>query len=83
MVWLDYETNDNLSTICVQFVLVLSSFCLSFFLVLSEFCHNKNKTKQRQMTNCRQIVDNLSFVFDLSCFCLQFVICLCFVLFLL
>ena len=83
MVWLDYKTNDNLSTICVQFVLVLSSFCLSFFLVLSEFCHNKNKTKQRQMTNCRQIVDNLSFVFDLSCFCLQFVICLCFVLFLL
>ena len=54
-----------------------------FVLVLSEFCHNKNKTKQRQMTNCIQFVDNLSFVFVLSCFCIQFVICLYFVLFLL
>ena len=72
-----------LSTICLQFVFNLSTICPNFVLVLSEFCHNKNKTKQRQMTNCRQIVGNLSFVFVLSCFCIQFVICLYFVLFLL
>ena len=83
MPWLHTKTNDNLSTICVQFVFNLSTICPNFVLVLSEFCHNKNKTKQRQMTNCIQIVDNLSFVFVLSCFCIQFVICLYFVLFLL
>ena len=33
MVWLDYETNDNLSTICLQFVNNLSTICLSFCLV--------------------------------------------------
>ena len=83
MPWLHTKTNDNLSTICLHFVYNLSSICPNFVLVLSEFCHNKNKTKQRQMTNCIQIVDNLSFVFVLSCFCIQFVICLYFVLFLL
>ena len=72
-----------MSTFCLQFVYNLSSICPNFFLVLSEFCHNKNKTKQRQTTNCRQFVDNLSFVFVLSYFCIQFVICLYFVLFLL
>ena len=72
-----------LSTICLQFVFNLSTICPNFVLVLSEFCHNKNKTKQRQMTNCMKFVDNLSFVFVLSCFCIQFVICLYFVLFLL
>ena len=30
MVWLDYDTNDNLSTNCQQIVLVLSYFCLKF-----------------------------------------------------
>ena len=30
MVWLDYKTNDNLSTNCQQIVLVLSYFCLKF-----------------------------------------------------
>ena len=83
MPWLHTKTNDNLSTNCLQFVYNLSSICPNFFLVLSEFCHNKNKTKQRQTTNCRQFVDNLSFVFVLSYFCIQFVICLYFVLFLL
>ena len=72
MPWLHTKTNDNLSTICLQFGDILSTICLWFFMGLSEFCHNKNKTKQRQMTNCLQIVDNLSFVFVLSYFCLKF-----------
>ena len=51
MVWLDYDTNDNLSTNCVQFVLVLSCFCLKFVttkqqqkLSFVKFC---TKTRQK------------------------------------
>ena len=69
MVWLDYDTNDNLSTNCVQFVLV-------FVLFLSKICHNKTTTKfvicqilYKNKTKQRQFVDNLSFVLLLSCFC--------------
>ena len=69
MVWLDYDTNDHLSTNCVQFVLV-------FVLFLSKICHNKTTTKfvicqilYKNKTKQRQFVDNLSFVLLLSCFC--------------
>ena len=73
MVWLDYDTNDNLSTNCQQIVLVLSYFCLKFvttkttkIFVICEVL-DKIKTKVRQMTNCLQIV------YKLSQFCLVFV----------
>ena len=69
------QFGDNLSTICLQFVSVFSWFCLSFVTTKTKQNKDKlqivykNKTKQRQMTNCLQIVDNLSFVFVLFCFC--------------
>ena len=72
MVWLDYKTNDNLSTNCQQIVLVLSYFCLKFVTTkatkISVICQvlDKIKTKVRQMTNCLQIV------LVLSCFCTKF-----------
>ena len=72
MVWLDYKTNDNLSTNCQQIVLVLSYFCLKFVTTkatkLFVICQvlDKIKTKVRQMTNCLQIV------LVLSCFCTKF-----------
>ena len=50
MVWLDYETNDNLSTNCVQFVLVLSSFCPKFVTTKKQylsFVKFWTKTKQK------------------------------------
>ena len=62
----------NLSTNCVQFVLVLSSFCPKFVTTKTTkifvICQvlDKNKTKVRQMTNCLQIV------LILSCFCTKF-----------
>ena len=65
----------NLVTICLQFVSVFSWFCLSFVTTKTKQNKDKlqivykNKTKQRQMTNCLQIVYNLSFVFVLFCFC--------------
>ena len=66
MVWLDNDTNDNLSTICVQFVLV-------FVLFLSKICHNKTTTKlvicqilYKNKTVCRQFVICLTFVLFLS-----------------
>ena len=69
MVWLDYDTNDSLSTNCVQFV-------LGFVLFLSKICHNKTTSKfvicqilYKNKTKLRQFVDNLSFVLLLPCFC--------------
>ena len=66
IVWLDYETNDNLSTNCVQFLLVLSSFCPEFvttkttkiFVFCQVFCFFCDKFQ----TKTRQIEDKLSFV---------------------
>ena len=48
MVWLDYETNDNLSTICRQFVYILSTNCVHFVLLLSSFCPKFVTTKQQK-----------------------------------
>ena len=64
MVWLDYETNDNLSTICLHFVYFLSYFCLGFVLFLSKICHNKDK----KIVICQDFPEK---VLDLSDFCLE------------
>ena len=64
IVWLDYETNDNLSTNCVQFLLVLSSFCPEFvttkttkiFVFCQVFCFffvtNFRQKQDKLKTNC-------------------------------
>ena len=69
MVCLDYETNDNLSRICLQ--------CFSVFvLFLSKFCHNKTAKKLSFVQFCtktRQNEDNLQTICHLSYFCLVFV----------
>ena len=54
----------NLVTFCLQFVLVFPQFFLNFVTTKTKQNKDKlqivykNKTKQRQMTNCLQIVDN-------------------------
>ena len=50
MVWLDYETNDNLSTICLLFVYFLSTFCPGFVLVLPCFCPRFVTTKTKKLS---------------------------------
>ena len=64
MDWLDYETNDNLSTFCLLFVYFLSCFCLGFVLFLSKICHNKDK----KIVICQDFPEK---VLDLSDFCLE------------
>ena len=55
MVWLDYKTNDNLSTICVGFVSFLSGFFYDKNIWhLSSFGQkqDKSKTNDKLSTNC-------------------------------
>ena len=68
MDWLDYETNDNLSTICLLFVYFLSTFCPVFVLVLSCFCPRFVTTKTKKIVICQDFPEK---VLDLSDFCLE------------
>ena len=56
------------TTICRQFVYILSTFCLIFVLVLSCFCPRFVTTKTKKIVICQDFPEK---VLDLSDFCLE------------